>query len=104
MNRGGAKYSLEALEKAMFDHAGINAVACQVRDPRLGEDLAVAFQRHAALSNEQVLSSAQALLQEMFALKLLPERTQFVPDFPLNECSKLDRKSVATLFAEGPAS
>ncbi len=99
MNRGGAKYSLEAIEKAMLDHAGIHAVACQVRDPRLGEDLAVAFQKQDSLTREQMLASAQAVLLELFALRLLPERAQFVGEFPLNECSKLDRKSLATLFA-----
>jgi acyl-coenzyme A synthetase/AMP-(fatty) acid ligase len=96
MNRGGAKYSLEAIEKTLFERLGLNAVACTVRDARLGEDLGLAFMQ----GTEESLEGASAVLKEVYALKLQPEKTRFLPEFPLNECSKLDRKSVWTLFQE----
>jgi acyl-CoA synthetase (AMP-forming)/AMP-acid ligase II len=96
MNRGGAKYSLEAIEKTLFERLGLTAVACSVRDVRLGEDLGLAFMR----GSENSLADASAVLKEVFALKLQPSKTRFLPEFPLNECSKLDRKSVWTLFQE----
>jgi len=96
MNRGGAKYSLEAIEKTLLDRLGLTAVACSVRDSRLGEDLGLAFMQGA----EGALGDASKVLREVFALKLHPERTRFLPELPLNECSKLDRKSVWTLFQE----
>ncbi len=102
MNRGGAKYSLEAIEKAVLDGTGLTAVAVQVRDARLGEDLALAVQNLGELTREQMLTSLQTTVREVFSLKLLPERTHFLPTFPLNECSKLDRKSVAALFDSSP--
>jgi acyl-coenzyme A synthetase/AMP-(fatty) acid ligase len=96
MNRGGAKFSLEAIEKTLFDRLGLTAVACPVRDARLGEDLGLAFMQGA----ENSIEGASAVLKEVYALKLQPEKTRFVAEFPLNECSKLDRKSVWTLFQE----
>lgn len=97
MNRGGAKYSLEAIEKALREQLGVNTVACGVRDSRLGEDLAIAFQHSA---NQELLERTQDVLREVFALKLQPDKTRFLTDFPLNECSKLDRKSIWTMFQE----
>ncbi|MGZ3723856.1 MAG: AMP-binding protein [Bdellovibrionales bacterium] len=96
MNRGGAKYSLEAIEKTLFDRLGLTAVACTVRDSRLGEDLGLAFMQ----GNENSMEGASAVLKEVYSLKLQPEKTRFVAEFPLNECSKLDRKSVWTLFQD----
>lgn len=96
MNRGGAKYSLEAIEKTLLERLGLTAVACTVRDSRLGEDLGLAFMR----GNENLIEGASAVLREVYALKLHPEKTRFVAAFPLNESSKLDRKSVWTLFQE----
>ena len=96
MNRGGAKYSLEAIEKTLFERLGLNAVACTLRDSRLGEDLGLTFIQ----GNESSMEGASAVLKEVYALKLQPEKTRFVAEFPLNECSKLDRKSVWTLFQE----
>ena len=96
MNRGGAKISLEAIEKTLFERLGITAVACSVRDPRLGEDLALAMME----GSEKFFADAGAVLQEVYSLKLSPQRTRFVNEFPLNECSKLDRKTVRTLFQE----
>lgn len=104
MNRGGAKYSLEAIEKAVLDSTGLTTVAFQVRDARLGEDLALAVQQRGELTREQMLESLQTAVRDVFSLKLLPERTHFLASFPLNECSKLDRRSVAATFAssQGP--
>jgi long-chain acyl-CoA synthetase len=99
MNRGGAKYSLEAIEKTLHEQLGMAAVACSVRDTRLGEDLGLAILCNGS-ATEPRLASAQLLLREVYALKLRAEKTRFVPEFPLNECSKLDRKSVWTLFTE----
>lgn len=100
MNRGGAKYSLEAIEKTLFEKLGVNAVACSLGDARLGEDLGLAFAMTAHCSPKQTLESAQTVLKDVYALKLQPEKTRFVTDFPLNESAKLDRKSVRTLFKE----
>jgi acyl-CoA synthetase (AMP-forming)/AMP-acid ligase II len=100
MNRGGAKYSLEAIEKAIFERLGLATVACGVRDTRLGEDLALAIQHgaSASLTREQILTSTIDILRDVFALKFRPEHARFITDFPLNECSKLDRKSIWTMF------
>ncbi len=98
MNRGGAKYSLELIEKTVQDRLGIAAVACGVRDARLGEDLAMTFVQSSENSNEQIFDNASRLIQDVFALDLKPEKTRYVSDLPLNECSKLDRKSIWTFF------
>jgi hypothetical protein len=67
-----------------------------VRDTRLGEDLGLAFIEGA----QDEIERASEVLREVFALKLSPEKTRFLSEFPLNECSKLDRKSVWTMFQE----
>jgi non-ribosomal peptide synthetase component E (peptide arylation enzyme) len=97
MNRGGAKFSLEAIERTLHERLGIHTLACSLRDTRLGEDLGLVIQ---AAEESAVLRSAQDVLKNVYSLKLQNERTRFVDELPLNECAKPDRKSLWTLFNE----
>lgn len=103
MNRGGAKFSLEAIEKAVHDRLGLAIVAGTVRDTRLGEDLGLAVIATGHTKNRDELTKhLQNLIMEMFSLKLAPDRVVFLAEFPLNECSKLDRRQVSRLLNERP--
>jgi acyl-CoA synthetase (AMP-forming)/AMP-acid ligase II len=91
LNRGGQKFSLEAIEKVLQESLRADVVAAAVSDTRLGEDLGLAVITPG--SREKFLALAQDLLMREFSLKVTPEKIVFVDEFPLNECSKLDRKA-----------
>jgi acyl-CoA synthetase (AMP-forming)/AMP-acid ligase II len=98
LNRGGTKYSLELVEKVLAERAGIHAVASAVSDPRLGEDLGLAILGPVDMDRFQ---TAQSLLKRDFALQLQIKNTRFLDAFPLNECSKLDRRAISSMFSDG---
>ncbi|NJM10195.1 MAG: acyl--CoA ligase [Bdellovibrionaceae bacterium] len=93
LNRGGQKFSLEAIEKLLHDRLNVGVVASTVRDTRLGEDLGLAVVAGHARLHDEIIASAQDLLMREFSLRLAPNRILFLSDFPLNECSKLDRRA-----------
>ncbi len=89
LNRGGQKFSLEAIEKVFHANGLASVVATALRDNRFGEDLGLAV--ISPRDREEFLGLAQDLLMREFALKLAPDKIVFVDEFPLNESSKLDR-------------
>lgn len=91
LNRGGQKFSLEAIEKVLQDNLRADVVAAAVTDQRLGEDLGLAV--IVPGSKEKFMTLAQDLLMREFSLKVTPDKIVFVDEFPLNECSKLDRRA-----------
>lgn len=99
VNRGGVKYSLEALENRLRDKLGLEAVACGVRDARLGEDVAVAL-KSPTLKGDwlQVASAVQTVLQEDFGLSIRPHHLLPLSDLPLTASAKIDRTHIQKLF------
>jgi len=91
LNRGGMKYSLEAIERELSHAARRTVVAAAVKDQRLGEDLAVAI----VGSDDGVGTELENILRSRWNLRLEPRRLKFVPELPLNECAKLDRRRLA---------
>ncbi|NJL25528.1 MAG: acyl--CoA ligase [Calothrix sp. SM1_5_4] len=98
LNRGGQKFSLENIERELHQALGVGVVAVSVRDSRLGEDLGLVLV--ASGEEQKMLKRAEEILQSGFGLRLNTGRVRFVTDFPLNECSKIDRRSLNALFAE----
>lgn len=96
LNRGGLKFSLEAIERDLLESVKLPVVASAVRDVRLGEDLALTF-----VGDESAAPTISDFLQSKWGLRVERERMQFVTEFPVNECSKLDRKRVREFFLEG---
>ncbi len=94
LNRGGLKFSLEAIERDLFESTKLAVVASAVRDTRLGEDLALTV-----VGADSAMPAIDQILQSRWGLQLPRERIRFVEQFPLNECSKLDRKTIARGFA-----
>lgn len=91
LNRGGQKFSLEAIERELRARLATDVVACSVRDARLGEDLGLMIQS----DSPALVVTASSVLRDEFGLRLNPERARLAREFPLNECSKLDRRAVA---------
>lgn len=100
LNRGGAKYSLEAIERTLLEKLGVAAIACAVRDSRLGEDLGLAMVSPANTSSVDLIANGQSLLRDTFGIKLAAEHVRWMPELPLNESAKPDRRTVWTLFGE----
>lgn len=98
LNRGGAKYSLEFIEKTIWEKLGMVTVATTVIDARLGEDLGLVIQ-NSSLSGSSLLA-IQELLKNDFALQLQSKNSRFLDAFPLNECSKLDRRAIRAMFSK----
>ena len=96
LNRGGHKYSLEEIEKLLHERLSLGVVAIAVRDTRLGEDLGLAI--ISPTNQESVYTQAALVLMETYGLRLTRDRVTFMTDFPLNECSKLDRRAVGKAF------
>lgn len=94
LNRGGQKFSLEAIEKILHEKLNAGVVASAVRDTRFGEDLGLAFIPADGRSDEKILLQAQEVLLAALGLRLNPNNVIFLNEFPLNECSKLDRRAV----------
>ncbi len=92
LNRGGMKFSLEAIERDLAARLRVPVVASAVRDMRLGEDLALTIAGPETVAGE--LDGALA----HWGLQSRRERVRFVKEFPLNECSKLDRRRVKEAF------
>lgn len=101
LNRGGQKFSLEAIENSLQKLLKDNVVAAAVADSRLGEDLGLAVVAAGTLGRAEWIARAQDLLQREYSLKLAPEKIVFVEDFPLNECSKLDRRETRARIEQG---
>lgn len=101
LNRGGQKFSLEAIEKRLQAALTIEGlVATTVKDTRLGEDLGLAIIENATCSRERIVTNAQDLLMREFGLRVASKRIIFVKEFPLNECSKLDRRATRVRIEE----
>lgn len=88
LNRGGMKYSLEAIERELSHAARRTVIAAAVKDERLGQDLAVAVVGAPDGIGERI----SEVLRSRWNLRLDPERLRFMPELPLNECAKLDRR------------
>lgn len=96
LNRGGVKYSLEAIERDLSSSTRRPVVATAVKDERLGEDLAVAIVAEA--EHEGLAAQLERALRDRWGLRLNPQRLRFVDDLPLNECAKLDRRALTRNF------
>ncbi len=92
LNRGGVKYSLEAIERDLSYSTRLAVVAATVRDARLGEDLAVAVV--GSTDPASVQAQVAEALRSRWGLRLNPDRIRFVNELPLNECAKLDRRQL----------
>ncbi|MDO8431611.1 MAG: AMP-binding protein [Candidatus Binatus sp.] len=97
VNRGGQKISLREIDEAISVHPDvIEAVAFAVRDPRLGEQVAVAaVLRHSSLLAERDLRNFAA---ERLADYKVPSRIVFVDRIPRGPTGKLQRSELAAHF------
>lgn len=96
LNRGGIKYSLEAIERDLSLCTRFPVVTAAVKDERLGQDLAVAVV--SALESADIKEQLEKALSLRWGLRLNPKRLRFVADLPLNECAKLDRRRLEQSF------
>ncbi len=90
LNRGGLKYSIEAIERDLSHSTRLPVVAAAVRDARFGEDLALAVV--GSTDQAAVQSQVEEALRARWGLRLNSARIHFVNELPLNECAKLDRR------------
>lgn len=86
VNRGGLKFSLEAIEGTLASRWGCKVMAVAVYDPRLGEDIGVLFQSGVVRPEDM-----QKTLREEFSLNLDLENI-LTTEIPLNANGKFDRK------------
>jgi acyl-CoA synthetase (AMP-forming)/AMP-acid ligase II len=96
LNRGGVKYSLEAIERDLASSTRVPVVTAAVKDARLGQDLAIAV---VGEQDSQALRvQVEEILSSRWGLRLNPARLRFMSDLPLNECAKLDRRRLEEKF------
>ncbi len=91
LNRGGEKFSLEAIEAVLLQH-GIVALAFSLSDPRLGQDLALLVEE--GPSPETILQ----VLQQKFLTRFSSSLIRFNPRLPVNSNCKLDRQAGQALL------
>ena len=95
LNRGGLKYSLEQIEKALEAITNQPFVCVPVKHERLGEDLAVLTAKK--LSPDRRAEIIQLLL-EKYNIRLDLNLYRELSELPLNSSGKIDRPACSLLF------
>jgi acyl-CoA synthetase (AMP-forming)/AMP-acid ligase II len=98
-NRGGQKFSLEAIEHAVFNKADLHVVCVAVPHPRLGQDLAFLVKADSA-GIARAIEKIKTILKSEFSLQVHASSVHEVSEFPMNASFKLDRKSAQALIKE----
>jgi len=94
INRGGEKISAEEIENLILTHPAVQNVACiPMPDPVLGERMCA----YLILRQGRALTLAalvEFLMKEEIARHKLPERLEFVDEFPLSPFGKVSKKDL----------
>ncbi|MFZ3231643.1 MAG: class I adenylate-forming enzyme family protein [Pseudobdellovibrio sp.] len=93
INRGGLKFSPEAIEGTLFSSLGLKSVCVSIYSERLGEELGLVIQKNLesnASEINQQLSAIKQILNEKHAVQINSELICF-DDIPLNGSAKFDR-------------
>jgi acyl-CoA synthetase (AMP-forming)/AMP-acid ligase II len=101
LNRGGTKFSLEAIERVILAETGLQIVSSTCKDERLGQELCILLQTHDLEGFSEDYSVITRVLEKHFGLKLLPQNFKKVKEVPLNDSQKVDRKYIQKLFERG---
>jgi acyl-CoA synthetase (AMP-forming)/AMP-acid ligase II len=97
LNRGGEKFSLEQIEDFLKKTFNIDSICVASAHARLGEELGILLRRRdEKFANQKVFTA----LSEQFGRTFDQQRVLAVDELPINDQSKLDRKSAARLFAQ----
>jgi 2,3-dihydroxybenzoate-AMP ligase len=94
INRGGEKISAEEIENLILTHPAVQNVACvPMPDPILGERMCayVIPRGGESLTLQQLVAF---LLDQEIAKHKLPERLEFVGEFPLSPFGKVSKKDL----------
>ncbi|MES2856223.1 MAG: class I adenylate-forming enzyme family protein [Bdellovibrionota bacterium] len=91
INRGGAKISLEEVERTIAETLKVTCIAVGVLDVRLGEELALVI---TGAADTAVVQSVTSLVKERLGLAIPESRIVFLEKFPLNAAAKIDRKMI----------
>ena len=97
LNRGGQKYSLEHIEEIVRSRLALDVVCVSLPDDRLGEDLGVLLRAHSGDESRAEFERVHEMVCQAFDSKFDLANFVGVPDFPMNENSKVDRRSGAEL-------
>lgn len=100
INRGGEKISAEEIENLILTHPAVQNVACvPMPDPILGERMCayVILRRGHTLTLNELVSF---LMKEEIAKHKLPERLEFLDDFPLSPFGKVSKKDLTERIAQ----
>ncbi|HLN86212.1 MAG TPA: AMP-binding protein, partial [Candidatus Limnocylindrales bacterium] len=94
INRGGEKISAEEIENLILAHPAVQNVACvPMPDPILGERMCA----YVILRHKKTLTLGELiayLMKEEIAKHKLPERLEFLDDFPLSPFGKVSKKDL----------
>jgi non-ribosomal peptide synthetase component E (peptide arylation enzyme) len=99
INRGGEKISAEEIENLILMHPAVQNVACvPMPDPILGERMCswVILRHNHVLTLKELVDF---LMKQEIAKHKLPERLEFVEDFPLSPFGKVSKKDLAERIA-----
>lgn len=88
LNRGGEKFSLEAIERLLKERLGIETLCTSIPDSRLGEELGILSSAPPILKE-----TVFALLKKHFGREFNPAYFHALDQLPFNANSKLDRQS-----------
>lgn len=100
LNRGGRKFSLERMEELVHQRLGGEVVCLSVPDDRLGEDLGVLV-RAPRDSSLLLRERVHAWLCSEFEAKFDIAKFVEVPELPVNDNAKLDRRHGLELVLRG---
>jgi acyl-CoA synthetase (AMP-forming)/AMP-acid ligase II len=97
LNRGGEKFSLEAIEDIILKRFSKSIVAVSLYDKRLGEDLGILVKG----INEN-LGEIHSFLNKHYQRSFDEQKFRCIDSFPISSNAKVDRKKCAALLLEKP--
>ena len=99
INRGGTKYSTEALEALLFQKLNYRAACFPVQDSRLGEEVGIFLESES--EDTVALATLQDACKKVLALEFGHQFTvpvfRLMQKLPFNDNGKLDRKALKEL-------
>ena len=92
LNRGGQKYSLEHIEEIVRSRLDLEVLCVSLPDGRLGEDLGVLLRSASTDESRAEFERVHEMVCQAFDSKFDLANFVRVPEFPMNENSKIDRR------------
>ena len=98
INRGGEKIGPIEVERALYEHPGVSEpCVVGIPHPTLGQEVVAAVVREPGATLDE--AQLQKLARERLAPFKVPRRILFVDRIPRGATAKVDRRTVAGLFA-----